>query len=118
MSPRSASYDLPNLFYSQLEQYSMSRHFGEFLTVQTGMPQGALLGSILFLIYVSNLANILNNGSIISFKQMNNHNCKNFHICNCSGITKSEKVKYLGVMVDQNLLVEYLSDKIRITFVC
>jgi len=155
--------------------------YSNYGVIKTGVPQGTVLGPILFLIYINNIGNVIQNCSVVTYADdtvllfdgdtweevhkraeegiglmhkwlstnllslntskthfmtfsataadqpatkiltIHSNNCKKLvPSCNCVCIKNTEKIKYLGVIIDKHLKwnnhVSYLCNKIRKTF--
>jgi len=177
---RGTPLDMFKNYLKDRKQYvRVGSTISEALVVERGVPQGTVLGPILFLIYVNELSNWIGDGKIISYADdtvllyegdtwentmkiathgiseikkwldenllvlnltkthfmtftpsektvpiidkiiLHNPACTtNSNVCSCNNtITKVEKIKYLGVIVDKHLRwnehVGYLSQNLR-----
>lgn len=167
-----------NYLKNRTQKVKIDNFLSESQTITMGVPQGTVLGPILFLVYINSMANLKNfeghltsyaddtamvfvadswenvyskaesslyiayqylNISLLSlnvdkskfltftlsaddqpFKELltiHKKNCPQEN-CNCPQITKANKVKYLGIILDQHLRwndhIEYITKKIRI----
>lgn len=169
---------LENYLSDRVQQVRVNNVLSETLTINMGVPQGTVLGPILFLVYINSIVNVLNfDGHIVSYADdtalifkgdtwtntflkaekgissiykwlnysllslntekskfmaftllkedlpntenifIHKNNCRKENDCICPVIKKTDKIRYLGVMIDQHLRwnehITYINKRMR-----